>query len=90
MLLEVLESAFAAEITDWLLFELTNLADLTLPQVYGFHHQFGGGKSSGFALIYDTADDAKKFEPKHRLARVSLVSLHSHFFSFVAIFLLLC
>lgn len=37
---------------------------------FGFHTNFGGGKSSGFALIYETLDFAKKFEPKHRLARV--------------------
>jgi small subunit ribosomal protein S24e len=34
--------------------------------------QFGGGKSSGFALIYDSVEDAKKFEPKYRLARIGL------------------
>ncbi|CAG0913988.1 unnamed protein product [Notodromas monacha] len=34
---------------------------------FGFRTKFGGGKSSGFALIYDTMDYAKKFEPKHRL-----------------------
>lgn len=33
--------------------------------------QFGGGKSTGFGLIYDTLDAAKKFEPKYRLIRVS-------------------
>ena len=33
--------------------------------------QFGGGKSTGFGLIYDTVDSAKKFEPKYRLIRVS-------------------
>lgn len=46
---------------------------------FGFRTQFGGGKSSGFALIYDTLDYAKKFEPKYRLIRVSFsffVSLH--------------
>lgn len=32
--------------------------------------QFGGGKSTGFGLIYDTLDAAKKFEPKYRLIRV--------------------
>lgn len=32
--------------------------------------QFGGGKSTGFGLIYDTIDAAKKFEPKYRLIRV--------------------
>jgi small subunit ribosomal protein S24e len=32
---------------------------------------FGGGKSTGFALIYDTLEAAKKYEPKFRLARVN-------------------
>jgi ribosomal protein S24E len=36
---------------------------------FGFKTNFGGGKSTGFALIYDTMDFAKKFEPKYRLAR---------------------
>ena len=36
---------------------------------FGFETVFGGGKSSGFASIYDTLDFAKKFEPKHRLYR---------------------
>lgn len=40
--------------------------------VFGFRTNFGGGKSTGFALIYDTPDFAKKFEPKHRLARHGL------------------
>ena len=30
----------------------------------------GGGRSSGFALIYDSLDDVKKFEARYRLARV--------------------
>ena len=36
---------------------------------FGFRTNFGGGKSSGFALVYDTMDFAKKFEPKYRLVR---------------------
>ncbi|XP_018055491.1 PREDICTED: 40S ribosomal protein S24 isoform X1 [Atta colombica] len=40
--------------------------------VFGFQTNFGGGKSTGFALIYDTLDFAKKFEPKYRLARHGL------------------
>ena len=39
---------------------------------FGFNTNFGGGKSSGFALIYDTLDYAKKFEPRHRLVRQGL------------------
>lgn len=40
--------------------------------VFGFRTQFGGGKSTGFALVYDTKE-ALKFEPKYRLIRVSQV-----------------
>ena len=39
---------------------------------YGFRCAYGGGKSTGFALIYDTVDYAKKFEPKHRLIKMGL------------------
>ena len=39
--------------------------------------QFGGGKSTGFGLIYDSVDNAKKFEPKYRLVRVSTLSTPS-------------
>ena len=39
--------------------------------VFGFRTQFGGGKTTGFAMVYDSLDYAKKNEPKHRLARVS-------------------
>jgi small subunit ribosomal protein S24e len=39
---------------------------------FGFRSQFGGGKSTGFALIYDTIEDAMKFEPRYRLARSGL------------------
>lgn len=36
---------------------------------FGFRTAFGGGKSTGFALIYDSLEDAKKVEPKYRLIR---------------------
>jgi small subunit ribosomal protein S24e len=32
--------------------------------------QYGGGKSTGFALIYDSVEAMKKFEPYYRLVRV--------------------
>merc|ERR1711976_536955 len=35
--------------------------------IFGMKTAFGGGKSSCFALVYDSVDAAKKFEPKHRL-----------------------
>lgn len=46
--------------------------DVVIP--FGFESAIGGGKTKGFALIYDTLDYAKKFEPKYRLIRVSLLS----------------
>ncbi|ORZ37444.1 ribosomal protein L23/L15e core domain-containing protein [Catenaria anguillulae PL171] len=39
---------------------------------FGFRTAFGGGKSTGFALIYDSIDSLKKFEPKYRLVRLGL------------------
>jgi len=46
-------------------------ADVGNVIVFGFRTKFGGGRSTGFALVYDSLDAAKKFEPKYRLARVS-------------------
>uniref|UniRef100_A0A8D0LT32 40S ribosomal protein S24 n=1 Tax=Sus scrofa TaxID=9823 RepID=A0A8D0LT32_PIG len=40
--------------------------------VFGFRTHFGGGKTTGFGMIYDSLDYAKKNEPKHRLARVGV------------------
>uniref|UniRef100_A0A8C0TRX7 40S ribosomal protein S24 n=1 Tax=Canis lupus familiaris TaxID=9615 RepID=A0A8C0TRX7_CANLF len=40
--------------------------------VFGFRTHFGGGKATGFGMIYDSLDYAKKNEPKHRLARHGL------------------
>ncbi|KAG2462616.1 RS24 protein, partial [Polypterus senegalus] len=40
--------------------------------VFGFRTQFGGGKTTGFAMVYDSLDYAKKNEPKYRLARHGL------------------
>jgi len=37
--------------------------------VFGFRTQYGGGKSTGFALLYDSAEAMKKFEPHYRLVR---------------------
>ncbi len=45
----------------------------TTPDVvvcFGFKTDFGGGKSTGFALVYDTKDFLVKNEPKYRLIRV--------------------
>merc|ERR1712189_132083 len=42
-------------------------ADVVMP--FGFRTDFGGGRSTGFALIYDNVDAMKKVEPTYRLAR---------------------
>merc|ERR1711962_391082 len=39
---------------------------------FGFRTAFGGGKTTGFALIYDSLDFLKQYEPKYRLARLGL------------------
>ncbi|KVH93593.1 hypothetical protein Ccrd_004356 [Cynara cardunculus var. scolymus] len=40
--------------------------------VFKFKTHFGGGKSTGFGLIYDSVEIAKKYEPKYRLVRNGL------------------
>merc|ERR1711872_684602 len=42
---------------------------------FGFKTQFGGGKTTGFALIYDSLDFAKKFEPRYRLVRHGMTEM---------------
>merc|ERR1719469_111811 len=44
-------------------------ADPKLVMVFGCRTKFGGGKSTGFCLIYDTEEACVKFEPKYRLVR---------------------
>lgn len=40
--------------------------------LFGFSTQFGGGKSTGFGLIYDNLAAVKKFEPVYRLRRAGM------------------
>jgi len=40
--------------------------------IFGFKLHFGGQRSTGFALIYDTLEDALDAEPKYRLIRAGL------------------
>ncbi|CAI4212278.1 unnamed protein product [Parascedosporium putredinis] len=40
--------------------------------VFGLRTQYGGGKTTGFALVYDSPEAMKKFEPQYRLVRVGL------------------
>merc|ERR1712000_411407 len=41
---------------------------------FGFKTNFGGGKSTGFGLIYDTMAAAKSYEPRYRLIRQGLAT----------------
>jgi small subunit ribosomal protein S24e len=43
-------------------------------QVFGLRTQFGGGKTTGFALVYDSPEALKKFEPQYRLIRIGLAT----------------
>ncbi|EGC28490.1 hypothetical protein DICPUDRAFT_59352 [Dictyostelium purpureum] len=52
--------------------KLHKVADTETIFLFGFKTDFGGGKSTGFGLIYDTLEVAKKYEPKYRLARAGL------------------
>jgi small subunit ribosomal protein S24e len=48
-------------------------ADAKLTSLFGFKTKFGGGKSTGFCLIYDNEESMRKFEPKHRLIKGGFV-----------------
>ncbi|CAK9001330.1 unnamed protein product [Durusdinium trenchii] len=46
--------------------------DVQCIQLFCFKTAFGGGRSSGFGLIYENLEKMKKFEPKYRLKRAGL------------------
>jgi small subunit ribosomal protein S24e len=48
-------------------------ADAKLTVLFGFRTKFGGGKSTGFCVIYDSEEALRKFEPKHRQIRGGFV-----------------
>jgi len=52
--------------------KMYKVKDVQTIVLFGFSTQFGGGKSTGFALIYDNLQAVKKFEPKFRLVRNKL------------------
>ncbi|TFL06584.1 ribosomal protein L23/L15e core domain-containing protein [Pterulicium gracile] len=49
-------------------------ADKNRVVTFGLKTVFGGGRSTGFALIYDDEASQKKFEPRHRLVRSGLAA----------------
>ncbi|KAL0487422.1 ribosomal protein S24, partial [Acrasis kona] len=54
--------------------KMYKVSDLNTIFLFGFRTQFGGGKSTGFGLIYDTVQDAKRVEPRFRLIRQKLLT----------------
>lgn len=51
---------------------LAQVADQTTIVLFGFKLAFGGGRSTGFGMIYDSTTAQKRFEPCHRLIKVNL------------------
>merc|ERR1719305_2224085 len=49
-----------------------NVADPATIVSFGFRTQFGGGRSSGFCLIYENQSYLKMFEPRYRQIRAGL------------------
>ncbi len=43
--------------------------------LFGIKTAFGGGRSTGFCLIYDTHAYLVKYEPRYRLMRVIIIYL---------------
>ncbi|RZR79008.1 hypothetical protein BHM03_00004572 [Ensete ventricosum] len=60
-----------AELTEKLA-KLYEVRDPNTIFVFKFRTHFGGVKSTGFGLIYDTVENANKYEPKYRLIRVCI------------------
>lgn len=52
----------------------TYKADKDAVSVFGFRTQYGGGKSTGYGLIYQSAADALRFEPNYRSVRYGLAT----------------
>ena len=48
------------------------MADASCIVLRGFRTAFGGGKTSGFACVYDSVEAMKKTEPKHMIIRQGL------------------
>jgi len=53
------------------------LIDAKNVSLFGFKTLYGGGRSTGFCLIYDNYDYFLKYEPKYRLRRVKLLEPRS-------------
>merc|ERR1719284_753387 len=52
--------------------QMYKVGDQHCIQLFGFKTSFGGGRSTGFGLIYDNLERVKKFEPTYRLKRAGI------------------
>jgi len=52
--------------------DMYKVTDPSCILLYGFKVAFGGGRSTGFGMIYDSLVAAKKYEPKYRLTRFGM------------------
>jgi len=52
--------------------QMYKVRELDTIQIFGLKCAFGGGRSSGFALIYNDMKSCKAFEPAYRLTRAGL------------------
>merc|ERR1711988_1440045 len=52
--------------------KMYKVSDPSCILLYGFKVAFGGGRSTGFGMIYDSLVAAKKYEPKYRLTRFGM------------------
>jgi len=50
------------------------IADDNCISVFGMNTHFGGGKTTGFGIIYDDLASAKRIEPRYRLIRMGLAT----------------
>jgi len=75
MLIDVIHQGRAgvpkAELTEKVA-KMFKVKDPTTIVLFGLKSCFGGGKTSGFCLIYDNQQIMKKVEPRHRLIRAKL------------------
>ena len=63
--------------------ELAKMYKIENPQlvvVFGMKNQFGGGRTTGFGLIYDNLDSLKKFEPIFRKIKVFVFFKFLHYY----------
>merc|ERR1712038_377187 len=49
--------------------KMFHVKDTSCISLFGFRTAFGGGKTTGFCLVYDNMNAFTKFEPRHRQVR---------------------